>query len=88
MSDEASLRMALCWFAGGSKCDVAASHGLYSDHVLVKMWEVADAVNSKFTRTRVKQPKILGTSPGFSLTTVLGALMECWFGWNVLVPNH
>ena len=40
------LSMALRWFAGGDKMDIAPHHGVGFDEVMRSVWEVVEAVNS------------------------------------------
>ena len=58
------LSMALRWFAGGDKCDIAPYHGVGFDEVMSSVWTVVDAVNKceelqiKFPATHAEQKKI------------------------------
>ena len=47
--------MALRWFAGGDKSDIAPYHGVGFDEVMKSVWHVVDAVN-KCEKLQIKFP--------------------------------
>ena len=84
------LSMALRWFAGGDKSDIAPYHGVGFDEVMKSVWHVVDAVNQceklkiKFPDTHVEQKKI---AKGFQeissakFKTCVGCI-DCMLVWT------
>ena len=84
------LSMALRWFAGGDKGDIAPHHGVGFDEVMKSVWEVVDLVNKceklqfKFPDTHVKQKRIaLGFKKKSSANfdTCVGCI-DCMLVWT------
>ena len=84
------LSMALRWFAGGDKFDIAALHGVHPSAVLISVWRTVDAIhgctalNIKFPDTHEQQQEIADGFKELSAADLDNCVgnINCFPGWT------